>query len=69
MKLKISRPMTPSLRKKNPFDPEGNPVFFFSPVNHNIVKATKMASFDERVKAKVRERERNIGNMHKIVRS
>jgi ribonuclease BN (tRNA processing enzyme) len=69
LKKKISRPTTPSMRKKNPFDPKGNPVFFFTPVGHKIVEATKLLSFEDRVKEKVKERERNLGNVDRMVRS
>jgi ribonuclease BN (tRNA processing enzyme) len=69
LKKKISRPTTPSMRKKNPFDPKGNPVFFFTPVGHKIVEATKLLSFEDRVNEKVKERERNLGNVNMMVRS
>ena len=57
------------MRKKNPFDPKGNPVFFFTPVGHKIVDASKLLSFEDRVKEKVKERERNLGNVDRMVRS
>jgi hypothetical protein len=69
LKKKISRPTTPSMRKKNPFDPKGNPVFFFTPVGHKIVEATKLLSFEDRVNEKVKERERNLGNVDMMIRS
>jgi hypothetical protein len=57
------------MRKKNPFDPIGNPVFFFTPVGHRIVQATKLPSFEDRVNDNVKEREKNLENVTRMVKS
>ena len=57
------------MRKKHPFDPIGNPVFFFSAVGQRIVQATKLPSFEDRVNANVIKREKNLENVYRMVKS
>ena len=38
-----------------------NPVYFFTPDSHKIAKASTLKSFEDRVKIRVRSRERQVG--------